>query len=217
VQKRRGISAAASILIMKYPKSSYHLAHRPPGLWVAWTRRRGLGRGRGGGGGVPRIDYHRARGRPWRARGWSRPPWPRDGLVSGRGRGVSRFLEQSRRYIGESQSQRPPKRTQRPPHPQRARPRLLHPCGGGRGGVCWGGSVGLAGLHAAPTATASGMRRAEGTASGKRRAISASGEHALNQIKHLRRILEKVGQFQSVASMVSLMWCTSVARRGGPG
>jgi hypothetical protein len=34
----------------------------------------------------------------------------------GRGRRASTFLVQSRRYIGKSQSGRPPKRTQRPPH-----------------------------------------------------------------------------------------------------
>eukprot|EP01047_Picozoa_sp_COSAG01_P057328 COSAG01_NODE_6614_length_3581_cov_1.071018_4_plen_167_part_00 len=33
----------------------------------------------------------------------------------GRGRGASRFLDQNRRCIGKSQSERPPKRTQRPP------------------------------------------------------------------------------------------------------
>ena len=40
---------------------------------------------------------------------------------------------------------------------------------------------------------------------GKRRAISVSGERALNQIIHLRRSLEDVGKSQSVASMISLM------------
>jgi hypothetical protein len=34
----------------------------------------------------------------------------------GRGRGASIFLGKDRRYIGKCQSQRPPKRTQRPPH-----------------------------------------------------------------------------------------------------
>jgi hypothetical protein len=35
----------------------------------------------------------------------------------GRGRCVSIFLGKNRRHIGKSQSRRPPKRTQRPPHP----------------------------------------------------------------------------------------------------
>eukprot|EP01047_Picozoa_sp_COSAG01_P010244 COSAG01_NODE_431_length_17124_cov_26.577386_7_plen_233_part_00 len=41
------------------------------------------------------------------------PRWADD---AGRGRCVSIFLDKNRRYIGKSQSKRPPKRTQRPPH-----------------------------------------------------------------------------------------------------
>jgi hypothetical protein len=38
-------------------------------------------------------------------------------IHAGRGRGVSIFLGKNRRDIGTSQSKRPPKMTQRPPHP----------------------------------------------------------------------------------------------------
>eukprot|EP01047_Picozoa_sp_COSAG01_P108796 COSAG01_NODE_37702_length_500_cov_0.411471_1_plen_99_part_10 len=37
-------------------------------------------------------------------------------LPPGRGRCVSMFLDRNRRHIGESQPERPPKQTQRPPH-----------------------------------------------------------------------------------------------------
>jgi hypothetical protein len=37
-------------------------------------------------------------------------------LVPTRGRCVSIFLDKNRRYIGKSQSKRPPERTQRTPH-----------------------------------------------------------------------------------------------------
>jgi hypothetical protein len=48
---------------------------------------------------------------------------------AGRGRGVSIFLGKNRRYIGKSQPERPPQRTQRTSHRQR------RPCGGvGRAG-----------------------------------------------------------------------------------
>jgi hypothetical protein len=41
---------------------------------------------------------------------------------STRVRSVSMFLDKNRRYIGKSQSKRPPKRTQRTPHLCRLRP-----------------------------------------------------------------------------------------------
>jgi hypothetical protein len=46
---------------------------------------------------------------------WPRPPCGRE-LASTRGHCVSIFLDKNRRYIGKSQSKRPPKRTQRTPH-----------------------------------------------------------------------------------------------------
>jgi hypothetical protein len=53
------------------------------------------------------------------------PPPPLHGCTPGRGHCVSILRDKNRRYIGKSQSKRPPKRTQRPPHrwPTRATPR----------------------------------------------------------------------------------------------
>jgi hypothetical protein len=85
-------------------------------------------------------------GRPGRRAGWRGRTGRRTcrSARTGWSRCVSILLDKNRRYIGKSQSQRPPKRTQRPPHlgGAGAAGRLQHALGLGGGA---GGDIGGAG------------------------------------------------------------------------